>query len=64
YSEKLGSDIKLADYLIEKGRVAGVPGSAFGAEGYMRLSYCISENIIEEGIGRLSKALESLKGML
>ncbi len=61
YSEKLGSDLKLADYLIEKGRVAGVPGSAFGAEGYLRLSYCVSEKTIEEGIGRLKRAMLELQ---
>ncbi len=60
YSQKLGSDLKLADYLIEKGRVACVPGSAFGAEGYMRLSYCVSEETIREGIRRLKEALVSL----
>ncbi len=60
YSQKLGSDLKLADYLVEKGRVAGVPGSAFGAEGYLRLSYCVSENTIQEGIYRIRKALLEL----
>jgi len=60
YSEKLGSDLRLADYLIEKGRVAGVPGSAFGAEGYLRLSYCVSEDHIKEGIKRLREALSLL----
>ncbi|MFN3598331.1 MAG: pyridoxal phosphate-dependent aminotransferase [Aquificaceae bacterium] len=60
YSEKLGSDLRLAEYLIEKGKVAGVPGSAFGAEGYLRLSYCVSENTIKEGIDRLKSALLSL----
>ncbi len=60
YSEKLGSDLRLADYLIEKGRVAGVPGSAFGAEGYLRLSYCVSEDHIKEGIKRLGEALALL----
>lgn len=60
YSEKLGSDIKLAEFLIEKGRVAGVPGSAFGREGYLRLSYCVSEDYIEEGINRLKLTLSLL----
>ncbi len=60
YLQKLGSDLKLADYLVEKGRVAGVPGSAFGAEGYLRLSYCVSENTIQEGIYRIRKALLEL----
>ncbi len=62
YSQKLGSDLKLADYLIEKGRVAGVPGSAFGTEGYLRLSYCVSEDTIQEGIERIKRALLELEG--
>ena len=60
YSKKLGSDLALSEYLLEKGKVAGVPGSAFGAEGYLRLSYCVSEDTIREGIRRLKRALESL----
>ncbi len=60
YSEKLGSDLALADYLLEKGKVAGVPGSAFGAPGYLRLSYCVSEETIREGIRRIRTVLESL----
>lgn len=60
YSEKLGSDIKLAEYLIERGKVAGVPGSAFGKEGYLRLSYCTSDHAIREGISRIKGALEEV----
>ncbi|ADO44419.1 aminotransferase class I and II [Hydrogenobacter thermophilus TK-6] len=60
YLGKLGSDIKLVEYLIEKGRAACVPGSAFGAEGYVRLSYCVSEDTIREGIRRIKQALEEL----
>ncbi|MCS7170934.1 MAG: pyridoxal phosphate-dependent aminotransferase [Aquificaceae bacterium] len=62
YSQKLGSDLALAEYLIERGKVAGVPGSAFGAEGYLRLSYCVSEETIREGLKRLMEALEGLEG--
>ncbi|MFN3813779.1 MAG: pyridoxal phosphate-dependent aminotransferase [Aquificaceae bacterium] len=58
YRQKIGSDLKLADFLLEEGKVAAVPGSAFGKEGFLRISYCISESIIEEGIGRIKKALE------
>ncbi|SHK13285.1 pyridoxal phosphate-dependent aminotransferase [Thermocrinis minervae] len=60
YSTKLGNDLKLAEYLLEVGKVAGVPGSAFGAEGYLRLSYCLSEEDIAEGIRRIKFALEKL----
>jgi len=62
YSQKLGSDLRLAEYLLEKGKVACVPGSAFGAEGYMRLSYCVSEETIREGIKRIRDALSELEG--
>ncbi len=60
YSQKLGSDLKLVEYLIEEGKVACVPGSAFGAEGYVRISYCVSEDTIREGINRIKTALERL----
>jgi aspartate aminotransferase len=60
YSHKLGSDLKLVEYLIEEGKVACVPGSAFGAEGYVRISYCVSEDTIREGINRIKRALEKL----
>ncbi|WP_029551785.1 pyridoxal phosphate-dependent aminotransferase [Thermocrinis jamiesonii] len=60
YSAKLGSDLALAEFLLEKGNVAVVPGSAFGREGYIRISYCVSEDILEEGIHRIEKTLSFL----
>lgn len=60
YSVQFESDLQLADYLIQEGRVACVPGSAFGAEGYMRLSYCVAEETIKKGIERLGEALVKL----
>ncbi len=60
FSQKLGSDLALTDFLLEKGKVAVVPGSAFGKEGHLRLSYCVSEETIKEGINRIKKTLESL----
>jgi len=39
-----------------------VPGSAFGAEGYLRLSYATSDEIIGKGILRLAKFCQGLKG--
>ena len=35
-------------------KVAAVPGSAFGAEGYLRLSYATSDEIIQKGVTRLA----------
>lgn len=60
YAKKLGSDIKLAEYLLEEVKVACVPGSPFGTEGYLRLSYATSMENIEEGIGRIKEAVLKL----
>ncbi len=48
-------------HLLEDHLVACVPGSAFGAEGYLRLSYATSLEIIKEGIARISKAVIDLR---
>jgi aspartate aminotransferase len=47
--------------LLEKEKVAAVPGSAFGAEGYMRLSYATSDETISKGVTRLAKFCADLK---
>jgi aspartate aminotransferase len=46
---------ELAKLLLDKARVALVPGEAFGAPGYLRLSYATSLERIEEGLRRLEK---------
>ncbi len=46
--------------LLEKEKVAAVPGSAFGAEGYLRLSYATSDEIIAKGVSRLAKFCQTL----
>jgi aspartate aminotransferase len=45
----------LSRNLLEKAHVALVPGEAFGAPGYLRLSYATSMSRIEEGLRRLKK---------
>ena len=60
--ERLGSisdDLGLAEYLIEHGGVAVVPGSAFGAPGHMRLSIATSMNNLEQAMERLRKVFAS-----
>jgi len=47
-------------YLLHEAKVAVVPGAAFGAEGYFRLSFSSSIDKLEEGIRRIRAALESL----
>ena len=46
--------------MIREGKVAAVPGSCFGAEGYIRLSYCYSMEELEKGLDRLEAFLQTL----
>src|SRR5688572_16714109 len=57
----LDDDVQLCDWLVEVGKVAVVPGSGFGAPGFVRLSYATSMANIEDGVGRLARSLTSLK---
>jgi aspartate aminotransferase len=56
----IDNDGVLCEYLIEAARVAVVPGSAFGAPGYVRLSYATSMKNVEEGVRRMAEALPKL----
>ena len=58
--KKIENDGQLCEYLIEAARVAVVPGSAFGAPGYVRLSYATSMKNVEEGVARIAAALPRL----
>ena len=51
------NDIEMAEYLLEKAGVAMVPGSAFGAEGYMRISYATDLDTLNEAIDRIQAVL-------
>ncbi|MGQ9686801.1 MAG: pyridoxal phosphate-dependent aminotransferase [Thiobacillaceae bacterium] len=50
------TDLALTEYLLEHG-VAVVPGSAFGAEGYLRLSFATSMQNLQEAIRRIAASL-------
>ncbi len=56
----LDSSVKLAEYLLNESQVAAVPGDAFGAPGFMRLSYATSMDNIEKGLDRLESAVKKL----
>ena len=51
------NDLALADYLLEEEGVAVVPGSAFGAEGYFRISFATSMKNLIEALTRIKRAL-------
>src|SRR3569833_2705981 len=58
--KKIENDAQLCEYLIEAARVAVVPGAAFSAPGFIRLSYASSMKIVEEGVARIAAALPKL----
>lgn len=56
----IADDLDLAQYLLEEARCAVVPGSAFGAPGYLRLSYATSMENIRTGLARIREAVAKL----
>jgi len=59
--KELETDLDLAGYLLESARCAVVPGTAFGAPGYLRISYAASNEMIREGLQRIGDAVEKLR---
>ena len=57
--ESLGmnDDLEFSEYLLENAGVAVVPGTAFGAKGYIRISYATSMVALEKAISRIKKVL-------
>jgi aspartate aminotransferase len=53
------TDIELAEFLLKEAGVAVVPGSAFGAPGYFRVSYATSMENLENAMSRIKKAIET-----
>ncbi len=59
--EVINDDKSLALYLLKTAHVAAVSGSAFGAPGYLRLSYATSDGNIREAMRRIKEALAALE---
>ena len=55
------NDTDFATYLLEETGVAIVQGSAFGLEGYFRISYATSMQILEKAVAKIKSFCESLK---
>lgn len=49
--------LELAEVLLEVGKVAVVPGEAFGAPGYARLSFALGDDDLGEGVRRIADVL-------
>ena len=58
FSAYMKDSQKLAEFLLEKVRVATVPGKEFGMDGYLRLSYCGTPKDIMDGLERIKWALD------
>lgn len=57
----VNNSLELSTYLLEQGKVALVPGSAFGDDKYIRLSYATSMENVKKGLDRIEEALGNLK---
>ncbi len=56
----ISSSADLALYLLEEGKVALVPGGAFGDDNHVRLSYATSLGELKKGVERIRHALQKL----
>ena len=54
---KLADDVALAELLLDEAGVAVVPGTAFGAPGYIRLSYATSMAALQEAMQRMARVM-------
>jgi aspartate aminotransferase len=57
-SKGFADDIEFSSFLIDQANVAVIPGSAFGAEGCIRISYATSMELLKESIARIKSSLE------
>lgn len=59
--EKYGMDsLAFCEKMLKEGLVGLIPGCYFGTEGYMRLSYCYSDEDLKEGLDRIEKFIKTL----
>jgi len=57
--KKIDNSFGLSNFILQEAEVALIPGSAFEAEGYLRLSYATSLDDIKEGLDRIEKILKN-----
>jgi len=60
YKEKeIKDSVSLSQILLDNAKIAVVPGAAFGADGYLRLSYALSMENITKGMNRLEEFVKT-----
>ena len=57
---KLSNSEGFANFLLDEAKVVVIPGSAFGSDNYIRISYTSSMQNLQEGMKRIKKALEKI----
>ena len=57
--DDVANDVEFSSMLLSEAGVALVPGSAFGLEGYVRLSFATDMDTLDNALERLEKALGS-----
>jgi aspartate aminotransferase len=53
----IADDVEFAEFLLDQAGVALVPGSAFGAPGYVRLSFATGLDTLKTALERIAKSL-------
>jgi aspartate aminotransferase len=60
FGKRVNTSAELAKVLLDEARVVVTAGSAFGIEGYIRISYANSMEMIREGVRRIAEAAKEL----
>lgn len=61
HGKKMEDDMDLAEYLLERARVAVVPGSAFLAPGHLRITYAASLETLKDAADAIEAALGEME---
>ncbi len=57
YRDGRSGSVAISEFLLDKARIAVVPGIAFGADAHIRFSFACSREQIESGLKRMAEAL-------
>jgi aspartate aminotransferase len=57
---RIDGSVALSEYLLTEGKVAIVPGAAFGSDAHLRFSFALSREKITAGVARVAEALQKL----
>ncbi|MBK5240496.1 pyridoxal phosphate-dependent aminotransferase [Clostridium sp.] len=61
YGKVISNSIQFSDLLLEKEKVAVIPGIAFGVDNFVRISYATSMENIENGLRRIARFVHNIK---